>query len=310
MAAGLCAGAVGTDTAGSIRIPAAYLGVVGLKPSYGLVSRHCVTPLSWSFDHVGPMARRVGDTALLLQAMAGRDPADGTSASVAGPDYRAGLGGSIRRIKIGVPRAFVRSTSGIDPAVLQAFDGSLVTLDDLGAEVRPVRLTAVRHAETVRSTILLTEALTYHRWWLQHETRWYAPGTRERLLPGIFYSGADYVLAQRGRAIIQRMLDDVLRSVDVIATPTTTSTAPPFARYMSPRTGTSRSSHLRFTELFNLSGLPSLSVPCGFDRHGLPVGLMLSGRLHEEALLLRVGYAYERATRWHLRRPRLHGCAH
>jgi aspartyl-tRNA(Asn)/glutamyl-tRNA(Gln) amidotransferase subunit A len=301
LAAGLCAGALGSDTGGSVRNPAAHSGIVGLKPTYGLVSRQGLIPLSWTLDHVGPMARTVADVALLLQTIAGYDPADPTSARVPIPDYTVSLSGSARGIRIGVPMTFIESRPGLDPDVLEGFRNALKVLQELGAEVREVILPGAEYVEAVLVPILLSEAIAYHQTWLRTRRHEYRRGFLSRVLPGLFYTGADYVQAQRGRSLLCREVENLMATVDLTATPTVRETAPTFeehAAYTSLVSG-------GFAGLFNVTGQPSISVPCGFDHDGLPIGLMLSGRPFDEVTVLRAADAYQRATEWHLRYPPL-----
>jgi aspartyl-tRNA(Asn)/glutamyl-tRNA(Gln) amidotransferase subunit A len=301
VAAGLCGGALGSDTGGSIRGPAAYCGIVGLKPTYGLVSRAGVLPLSWSLDHAGPMTRTVADTAIMLQAIAGYDPADAASAYVDVPDYQAALSGSARGLRVGVPRSFVESMPGLETEVLRAFNESLETMTRIGASVRDVQIDGIDHVEAIQSTIMFAEAVAYHEEWLQTKRELYSRGFWQRVRPGLFHTATEYIQAQRGRTMFCRAMSDVLTQVDVIATPTMVRTAPTFqeeAESRSPIRG-------QFNRVFNATGQPSLSVPCGFDQHGMPIGLLLSGRAFEETTVLRLGDVYERATEWHLRQPNL-----
>lgn len=300
VAAGLCAGGLGTDTGGSIRNPAGYSGIVGLKPTYGLVSRRGVIPLAWTLDHVGPLARTVADAALLLQAIVGHDPADPTSANTApSPAFLSTLNESIKGIRIGVPRSFMESVEALVPEVLHTFDTALQVLRDLGAETCDVTLPLVEHAPTIQSTIMIAEAVAYHEPFLRTHRDHFGHGFQSAVLPGLFYTAADYIQAQRGRAVICRSIEDILERVDLIAIPTTVRTAPTFAEYEA------MPANLRglFTCTFNLTGQPSISIPCGFDSLGLPVGLLLSGRAFDEATILRAAQAYERATEWHTRHP-------
>jgi aspartyl-tRNA(Asn)/glutamyl-tRNA(Gln) amidotransferase subunit A len=299
VAAGLCGGALGSDTGGSIRGPAAFCGIVGLKPTYGLVSRSGVLPLSWSLDHAGPMTRTVADTAIILQAIAGYDPSDAASAYVDLPDYQAALSGSARGLRVGVPRSFVDSMPGLEPDVLSAFNESLKTLTQLGATVQEIEIEGIDHAEAIQATIMFAEAVAYHEEWLQTKRELYSRGFWERVRPGLFHTATEYIQAQRGRTMFCRTMSEALTRVDVIATPTMTRTAPMFteeAESGSPVRG-------QFNRVFNATGQPSLSIPCGFDQHGMPIGLLLSGRAFEETTVLRLGDAYERATEWHLRQP-------
>jgi len=301
VAAGLCGGALGSDTGGSIRGPAAYCGIVGLKPTYGLVSRAGVLPLSWSLDHAGPMTRTVADTAIMLQAIAGYDPADAASAYVDIPDYSSTLSGSARGIRVGVPRQFVESAPSIEPAVLKGFNEALQTLTQLGADVQDIEIPGIDHAEAIQSTIMLSEAVAYHERWLQTKRELYGRGFWERVRPALFHTATEYIQAQRGRTMFCRSMSDALTRVDVIATPTMVRTAPTFLEEAETRPALRG----QFNRVFNATGQPSLSVPCGFDHQGMPIGLLLSGRAFEETTVLRLGDAYERATEWHLKQPNL-----
>ena len=296
LAAGLCAGSYGSDTGGSIRGPAAFCGIVGLKPTRGLVSRHGVAMLSWSFDHVGPMARRVADVAALLQATAGHDPADPISADRQLPDFPAALGGPAARVRIGVPASYLASGVEIEPDVLTAFRAAVDHLRDLGAVVCEVDLPGLEILDGIFNPILQSEAAAYHQTRLATRGHEYGRGFRRRVLEGFLYTGVEYVQAQRGRSTFTEGFDGLMRSVDFIATPTTHRTAPTF-----PEQATSARSP--FTRIFNVTGQPSISIPCGFDRQGLPIGLLLSGRRFEDAAVLRLADLFERTTAWHERRP-------
>ena len=296
LAAGLVVGATGSDTGGSIRGPAAFCGIVGLKPTYGRVSRAGVLTLSWTLDHTGPMARTVEDCAYLLQAMAGHDAADPASSRVPVDDYLAPLAQDIRGVKIGVPRAYF--FDGIDPEVAQAFEGALTTLRGLGAEVRDVTIPSL-HTTPAFLLILMAEAFAYHERDIREHPELYGDVLRERILTGALVTAAEYTQAQRLRAQLGREMAEVLRDVDVLATPTTPAPATPFTLAQDPEFGFPRSN----MPPFNLTGLPTLALPCGFASSGLPLSLQLAGRPFEEGMVLRVGHAYEQATLWHTRRP-------
>lgn len=301
LAAGLCAGGMGSDTGGSIRNPAAYSGIVGLKPTYGLVSRRGVISLSWTLDHAGPMARTVADVAIVLQAVAGHDPADPASADTPIPEYLPALTGTAGGIRIGVPRSDLERTEGLEADVLQAFYEAVGALEQLGAEVRDVELPLLDHARTVQPTIMFSEAVAFHEPWLRTRRHEYGRGFQDRALSGLFYSATDYIQALRGRALICRELEALMTTVDLIAAPTVPRTAPTYAEDAD----TPARMRGLFTGIFNVTGQPSISLPCGFDRRGLPIGLMLSGRAFDERTVLRAADAYERSTDWHLRRPEL-----
>jgi aspartyl-tRNA(Asn)/glutamyl-tRNA(Gln) amidotransferase subunit A len=296
LAAGLVVGATGSDTGGSIRGPAAFCGIVGLKPTYGRVSRAGVLSLSWTLDHTGPMARTVEDCAYLLQAMAGHDAADPASSRVPIDDYLAPLGQDIRGMKIGVPRAYF--FDGIDAEVAQAFEGALTTLRELGAEVRDVTIPSL-HTTPAFLLILMAEAFAYHERDIREHPELYGDVLRERILTGALVTAAEYTQAQRLRAQLCREMAEVLRDVDVLATPTAPAPATPFTLAQDPEFGFPRSN----MPPFNLTGLPTLALPCGFTSSELPLSLQLAGRPFDEGMVLRVGHAYEQATPWHTRRP-------
>jgi aspartyl-tRNA(Asn)/glutamyl-tRNA(Gln) amidotransferase subunit A len=296
LAAGLCVGALGSDTGGSIRGPAAFSGIVGLKPTYGRCSRAGVVTLSWTLDHTGPMARTVEDCAFQLQALAGHDPLDPASSRARVSDYLAPLGRSIRGLRIGVPsRDFF--LEGADPDVAAAFEASLGTLRSLGADVRDVSLRHIWDAPSFM-VIMASEAFAYHERDLRERPQMYGDLLRARLLHGGLYTSTEYVQAMRLRERLRREMLDVLRTVDLLATPTSPKPAPTFATAYDKSVGFPRSN----MPPFNLSGLPALALPCGFTSGGLPISLQLAGRPFDEATVLRAGHAYEQTTEWHARR--------
>jgi aspartyl-tRNA(Asn)/glutamyl-tRNA(Gln) amidotransferase subunit A len=297
-AAGLAVGALGTDTGGSIRLPAALSGVAGLKPTYGRVSRAGVLPLGWTLDHVGPMARTVEDCAYLLQALAGHDPTDPTSSRAPVPDYVAALGGDLRAVRIGVPRAYF--LDALDTDMEAAFTRALEVLRELGASVRSVEIPSIE-ATSAGLLIMLVEGFTYHEPNLRQCPELYGDVLRERLLAGALFTGSEYVHAQQLRSRLAADVEAIFRTVDVLATPTARGPAGAFSVVLDPKLGFPRYNTLPF----NMTGHPALAVPCGFSRHGLPLSLQLAGRAFEEATVLRVGHAYEAATEWHERRPPL-----
>jgi aspartyl-tRNA(Asn)/glutamyl-tRNA(Gln) amidotransferase subunit A len=296
LAAGLVHGATGSDTGGSIRGPASFCGIVGLKPTYGRSSRAGVLTLSWTLDHTGPMARTVEDCALLLQPLAGHDALDPASSRAPIDDYTAALGRDVRGVRIGVVRNYF--FEGVDPEIERAFEESMATLRRLGAEVRDVTIPSLAATHSFL-LILLAEAYAYHERDLRAHPELYGEVLRERFLAGGLVTAAEYVQAQRIRAQICAETAEVLHGVDVLATPTTPKPATPFALAYDPEFGFPRSNMAPF----NITGSPTLALPCGFSASGLPLSLQLSGRAFEESLVLRVGHAYEQATSWHTRRP-------
>jgi aspartyl-tRNA(Asn)/glutamyl-tRNA(Gln) amidotransferase subunit A len=299
LAAGLCYGALGSDTGGSIRNPAALCGIVGLKPTYGRVSRAGVVPLSWTLDHAGPMARSVEDCALLLQAIAGYDAKDAASANVAVPEYRAALRDGVRGTRLGVPRQWLDQGEGTDGDVRAAFDAALAELKALGATIVDVPSEPFLSAKNANNIILIAEAYAYHEEDLATRPEDYGSGVRNRVREGAFLSAADYIQAQRVRTLIVRQVREILTDVDAVLSPAAPRAAAPFAE-LDPEANYKRPS---FTNPFNLTGLPAISVPCGFTTDRLPLGLQIAGRAFDEATVLRVAYAYEQATNWHLERP-------
>jgi len=297
LAAGLTVGALGSDTGGSIRGPAAFCGIVGLKPTYGRVSRAGVVTLSWTLDHTGPMARTVEDCALMLQALAGHDPADpASSREQPVPDYAAGLGSGVRGLRVGVPREYF--FHDVKPEVTDAFESAMGTLRRLGAEVRDVRIPSIWAAPAFM-VIMLTEAFAYHARDLRERPQLYGEVLREKLMAGALFTGDEYVQAQRLRARLREDMRRALDDVEVLATPTTPGTAPAFSAVLDPSFPFARSNMAPF----NMAGLPALALPCGFAPSGLPISLQLAGRPFDEATVLRAGHAYEQATEWHRRRP-------
>ena len=296
LAAGLVHGATGSDTGGSIRGPASFCGIVGLKPTYGRCSRAGVLSLSWTLDHTGPMARTVEDCALLLQPLAGHDTADPASSRALVDDYVAALDRDIRGVRVGVIRNYF--FEGIDPEVERAFETAIGTLRQLGADVRDVRIPSLAATHSFL-LIMLAEAYAYHERDLRAHPELYGDVLRERLLGAAVITGAEYMQAQRIRSEICREMAEVLREVDVLATPTTPRPATPFAQAHDPDFGFPRSN----MPPFNITGLPTLALPSGFSSAGLPLSMQLAGRAFEESLVLRVGHAYQRATEWHTRLP-------
>ena len=302
VAAGLCMGALGSCTGGSIRFPASHCGTVGLKPTYGRVSRRGVVTLSWSQDHVGPLTRRVEDAALMLQPIAGHDPRDPTSSRDPVPDYRQALGEGIKGLTVGVPRHYFFSREPeVDPDVMDIVEGQLEVLQELGANLEEVTIPSLDFARSANRVIMLSEAFAYDERPLKSRPQEYGQLQRRNIRIGGLLRGSDYVQAQRCRAIVKKEFADVLRRVDVLATPTMPRTAPAFEGY--DPVGHNRGPS--YTAPFNVAGLPAISVPAGFASDGLPVGLQIAGRPFDEVTILRVAYAYEQRTRWYTRRPQL-----
>jgi aspartyl-tRNA(Asn)/glutamyl-tRNA(Gln) amidotransferase subunit A len=299
LAAGMCAGSLGSDTGGSIRGPASICGIVGLKPTYGLCSRFGVLTLSWSLDHTGPMARTVEDCAILLQAIAGHDPRDPASADVPIPDYRADLDQGVKGLWVGAPLSYLETLPDLVPDVWAAYRAALDELRSLGATVEPIELPHARHLIPINSIILSAEAYAYHQETFKSSPDKYGRTFLARQLPGALLSAADYITAQRGRSMVKRAFAELMTRYDLLALPTSTIPAYTFAEDLvtPPWARTS------ITRMFNVTGMPAISVPCGFSSNNLPIGMQLAGRPFEDALVLRVGHALERALGTRHRRP-------
>ena len=304
VAAALAPGSLGSDTGGSIRIPASLCGITGLKPTYGRVSRAGVLPLAWSMDHVGPMTRSARDCALMLSAIAGYDPADPTTSVLPVPDYGAALTGDVKGLRVGLLRAHF--TDPAAPEVRAAVEGVAKQLEQGGALVDDVNLTQVIHVATASAAIVASEALAYHAPWMRSRAQDYQPDVRERLRLGAFVNGAHYVRAPQIRALVAREVDEALARRDVLLAPATPLVAPVLGeRETTLGDGPSdvRAALLRCTRPFNFSGHPACAAPCGFTAARLPIGAQIVGRPFDEATVLRVVDAYQRITDWHTRRP-------
>jgi aspartyl-tRNA(Asn)/glutamyl-tRNA(Gln) amidotransferase subunit A len=302
VAAGLCYGAIGSDTGGSIREPAAYCGIVGLKPTYGRVSTRGAIPLSWSLDHLGPMTRTTMDAALMLQVIAGYDPEDTNSTDTPVPDYAVAMAGKTSRLRIGITHAHFHE--GLDPEIQAAMDAALEVVRTITASRSDVEVPAAMDTATL---ILRAEAFTYHRESVLKTPALYQSETLRRLKAGADITATEYIGAVRQMEQLRRFVLKVFESVDLVITPTTP--VPPFAiAELLAGVEDMRAKEvlmLRNTRSFNLLGLPTISVPCGFTSKGLPIGMQITGPPGGEASVLRLAHAYEQATEWHRRGPRL-----
>jgi aspartyl-tRNA(Asn)/glutamyl-tRNA(Gln) amidotransferase subunit A len=310
VAAGLCFGALGSDTGGSIRIPSALCGIVGLKPTYGRVSLHGVVPLAWTLDHVGPMARSARDCALVLQAIAGPDARDPSTAQEPVPDFAAALDGSAKGLRVGVPRNFtfdrldeelgslMRQTlaaegaANPDQEVAELFEKALQTLSAAGAEVRDVDLPQLDNFAACNTLILISEAAAYHFRNYRDRPQDYGDDVRQTLSLAEHIEGSQHAFAARRRDEARREADSLLAGLDVLATPTCPVAAVPIA---SLPNALRPMELIRYTSAFDLTGQPTASVPCGLTAKGLPVGLQFVGRRFDEATVLRAAHAYETA---------------
>ena len=304
VATGMGYGSIGSDTGGSIRLPAAYCGIVGLKPTYGRVSRHGGIPVSWSADHFGPMTRTAGDAAALLGAIAGEDPRDPTSGRVPVPDYVAGLDGGLAGKRVGISDLYLRHH--VDPTVLAMVEQAIATLERLGATIEEISLPPPPEAVAALLAILMPEATVYHLPWLREQSESYSSAVRERLELGAVTPAVSYIQAQQVR---RRIIDEFLTAmepVDLLITPT----GPTAATLLEGDLITGDEADpqvlaalIHFCGPFNLTGFPAVSVPCGFTASGLPIGMQLIGKPWEEGPLLAAAHAYEQVTDWHRRVP-------
>ncbi len=300
VAAGLCPGAMGSDTGGSIRGPAAWCGIAGLKPTYGLISRRGILPLSFSLDHAGPICWTSEDCALMLQVLACHDPLDPASAAGPATDYCAGIGSSLSGLRVGVVRHFFETDLLTDPETIAALEASVMALTDMGAVVGDVRLSPFGRYTDVGSLIARSEAYAIHQHWLRTTPELYGAFARHRLMAGAFVTAADYINALRERTRLAAELADVMKTVDVVIFPTARCPARPIGE-------DSMASGFQpfFNRAFNVTGSPALSICNGFSQTGLPLSLQIGGRPFEEALVLQVGHALERAMATRGRRPML-----
>jgi aspartyl-tRNA(Asn)/glutamyl-tRNA(Gln) amidotransferase subunit A len=306
LAAGMVLAAVGGDTGGSNRQPAALCGVVGLKVTYGRVSRYGGIPLSWSMDTVGPMTRTVGDAAALLQVMAGHDPKDSTTRRGALPDYVSALEGGLKGIRIGVPHDHFLSM--MEPDVGAAIQDALGVLKQSGATLVDVRFPPLDPVVGAHRAIIFSEAAAAHEELIRTRAALLSDEVRPLLQSGLFLTATQYLAAQQARRKTIAAYRELWRAFDVLVTPTSPIAAPLIGATTARLDGKDIPLLRAFLDLtlpFNLTGQPALSVPCGFTRHGLPIGLQLVGRPFEEATLFRAGAAYEAATDWHARKPPL-----
>jgi aspartyl-tRNA(Asn)/glutamyl-tRNA(Gln) amidotransferase subunit A len=324
VAADQCVAALGTDTGGSIRQPAAFCSVVGLKPTYGRVSRYGIIAFASSMDQVGPITKDVRDCALMLEAIAGHDPADSTSADRSVPRYSDALTGDVKGLRLGVPKEYF--ISGIVPEVEHAVRDAIQLLEKNGAVVEEISLPHTEYAVAVYYVVATAEASSNlarydgmrfgHRvggkdlleTYMLSREEGFGPEVKRRIMLGTYalsagYYDAYYLKAQRVRALIKRDFNAAFQRCDAIVTPTAPTTAfeigekiaDPLQMYLSDI----------YTISVNLAGLPALSLPCGFDGDGMPIGLQIIGKHFDEATILRLAYAYEQATEWHRRKPRI-----
>jgi aspartyl-tRNA(Asn)/glutamyl-tRNA(Gln) amidotransferase subunit A len=304
--AGMAIAATGSDTGGSIRIPSSYCGVAGIKPTYGRASRYGILPLAYSLDHPGPMTRTVKDSALMLTIISGSDPNDLSTVDLPVPDYARALTGDIKSLRFGIPKEHF--FDHLDPEVDAAVRAAIKLLEDAGAGVEVVSLPNRKYALACELAIILAEATSIHDQWIQTRAADYAPDVRALTELGFFIPAADYVKAQRVRNLVRQDFEKAFQHVDAILTPTTPTPALLHGQ-QKVKIGDFEEGALdsvwRYTYTQNVTGLPAMSVPCGFTKAGLPIGLQIIGRAFDEETVLRVGHAFEARTEWHRRRPQV-----
>jgi aspartyl-tRNA(Asn)/glutamyl-tRNA(Gln) amidotransferase subunit A len=325
VAAGECIGALGSDTGGSIRQPAACCGVVGLKPTYGRVSRFGLVAFASSLDQIGPITKDVTDSALLMNVIAGHDARDSTSANIPAPDFTRALKKDVKGLKIGLPREYF--IEGMDPEVDKAVRGAVRTLEGLGAIVKEVSLPHTGYAVATYYILATSEASSnLARYdgikygfraegakdlldlYMKSRSQGFGPEVKRRIMLGTYalsagYYDAYYKKGQQARTLIKRDFDEAFKSVDIIATPT----APTAAFRIGEKSADPLQMYLSdiFTISVNLAGIPGISIPCGFTSGNLPIGLQLLGKHFDEEAILHAAFAYEQATEWHRRRASL-----
>ena len=308
VAAYLCYGAIGTDTGGSIRQPAAYCGLVGLKPTYGRVSTSGVIPLSWSLDHLGPITRNVIDAALMLQVIAGYDPQDTNSIDIPVPNFASTISASTSSLRLGIPRNYfydelhpeIQATTEAALSVLKRITASLQDMPPLASDA------TYSSWMDPYAAVITAEAYAYHKEYIARSPELYQEPTLRRLRVGADVTTPKYIESRRELDRVRRSIARVFDKVDLLITPTTR--VPPFAiaELQDPNTLRARElAMLHNTRPLNFPGVPTISVPCGFTRAGLPIGMQITGPTGSEATVLRLAYAYEQAAEWHKRKPNL-----
>ncbi len=301
IATGMAMAALGTDTGGSIRIPAALCGVVGLKPTYGRISLRGILPLSWNLDHAGPITRKVEDAALMLQVMGGYDDKDPVSVKTLPGDYSSHLRDTMKERKAAFATgSFIEETT--DEEILLAVRKAAKILEEQGVVITEVNVDFLKEAAHANSLMTQADGAAFHRERLMEHPDWFGADVRKRLETGAAFTSSEYVLARRTQVEARRRCEILFEQYDVLLLPTTPISAP----VLEGENAVERARQLtRFTAPFNLTGLPALSVPCGFTKDGLPIGLQIVSRAWNESGVLRAGYAYQQATEWHTAKPKI-----
>lgn len=300
VATGMALAGLGTDTGGSIRIPASLCGVVGLKPTFGRVSLRGILPLSWNLDHPGPITQKVEDAALMLQVIGGYDELDPASMKTLPGDYYSHLRDGIKDRKFALAvGSFVEES---DPEVLEAVRKAAQVLEEQGASITEVNVDFLKPAALANALMTQADGAAFHRERMQEHPDWFGADVRQRLQNGAAFTSSEYILARRTQTEVKRQLELLFDEYDVLLLPTTPITAP----VLEGEDALERARQLtRFTAPFNLAGLPALTVPCGFTKENLPIGLQLISRAWNEAGVLRAGYTFQQATEWHIRKPEI-----
>ena len=304
-AASLCFGALGTDTAASVRGPASFCGVVGFKPTYGRVSTRGVVPLSWTLDHVGPLCRTVADAALMLSAIAGYDPMDPASVDALVPDYSQAFQMQTSKLRLGIPKnPFFDS---LDPEIAKAADAAIGILGKLTESSQEIELPSTTiPMDQIYANVRAVEAYTYHAKWLAESPEKYQPSTRQRLLQNFAEVKTEaYAQSLHQVQLLRREIRKTFETVDLLITPTLSLLPVKILNGIEPVGGSRYPLGIRNTAPFNLLGVPAITVPCGFTTSGLPIGLQIVGAPFAEPTVLALAGAYESKTEWHLRRPAL-----
>jgi aspartyl-tRNA(Asn)/glutamyl-tRNA(Gln) amidotransferase subunit A len=304
LAMGSAIATTGSDTGGSIRIPASFCGVVGLKPTYGRVSRAGMFPESWSLDHAGPLTKRLEDAALLLRIMAGRDELDPTSSDLPVPDYVQELETNIAGLRVGVPTNHF--FEHCDCEIAKAVNAAIEVLEGLGCTKVEFEFPSISEIMAAYTTIDLCEASAYHEREIEQRAADFQPDVRLLLEQGLLIPASYYIQALRVRAMLFAKVMSLFNHLDVIVTPSEPIVAPQVNQTIvriNDYEESVDSAAVRYLAPFNLTGLPALSIPCGFSSKGLPIGMQIVGRAYDESTILRLGHEYENATDWHMRLP-------
>jgi len=303
VASGMVPLALGTDTGGSVRLPASLCGIAGLKPTYGRVSRAGILDLSWSMDHVGPMTRSTEDCALLLNTLAGHDPRDPASSEKTVSDFTSNLNAGLNGLKIGVPSDYFFDES-VDSEFVASVRAAIELMAQNGAEIVEIPMPWVGLGRIINLGVIKPEAVSVHEHMLADRADLYTPATLSRIQSGYNVSAIDYVRAQRARQWFSHQMAESMKQVDVLITPSSPIQTPTIADCMpTPGKQIAGGELAMFTGVFDTTGQPSHSIPCGFTENGMPIGMMISGHPFDESTVLRVGNAYEKLTSWHQRSP-------